>query len=654
MGNNVDILGVPVGEVTKVTPGGTSVAVRMRVPARLKIPASASALIIPPTVITDRYVELTPAYRTGPALADGGEIPLARTRTPVEFDRIVRAIDSLATSLNKDAETTGAIRDALGVAAKNLGGNGLRINRSIQGLSAAVGSLAENQDDLTGLIRSLDTLTATFAANDTTIRAFSKDVTAATAVLAANGPELDATIAALTTALTEVGDFVRRNQKSARAGIGSLCRSPCHGQRPPPRADGGPRRPAADVPEPDANGRSRAAPGQGQRPRRRQPAESGDRGATLHRPRPGTLPDRPAAAVRGARRRPASAGPVSARAGAGLAAVAVLLSACATTMQDLPRPGGNFPGPSYVVTAVFADALNLPDGAHVRVDGVEVGRVEDISTRDFRARVRIRLPLAVVLTEAATAELRMTTPLGEGFIELRPGAGKVRLADGAVLGAARTSTVANVEDMLSAASTLLTGGGLAQLRTVVTELNKAIDGRKGETKSLLASLTTFLKTFNDRTADIDRALKGLDTLSSTLVERRSTIDAALTDIAPAAELLADQTAKFTEVLARVTKLGATGKRVVERTRKDLLATLRDLEPVLDALIAVEKDIGPTLRQLVRFGEFLDSAVPGDYLTGDINLSNVTVVPEAGGASAPPVSRGVERVPDMSLRGWWSQ
>ncbi len=340
--------------------------------------------------------------------------------------------------------------------------------------------------------------------------------------------------------------------------------------------------------------------------------------------------------------------------GAGLAAAVVLSSACGTTMQDLPRPGGNVPGPSYAVTAVFADALNLPDGAHVRVDGVEIGRVEDISTRDFQARVRIRLPQAVALTETATAELRMTTPLGEGFIELSPGAGKTTLADGAILGVARTNTVANVEDMLSAASTLLTGGGLAQLRTVVTELDKAIDGRKGETKSLLASLTTFLKAFNERTADIDRTLEGLDTLSSTLIDRRSTIDAALTDIAPAAKLLADQTAKFTEVLARVTELGATGKRVVERTREDLLATLRDVEPVLDALIAVEKDIGPTLRQLVRFGKFLDAAVPGDYLTGDINLSNVTVVPEASGEAVAPPSRGAKRVPDLSLRGWWSQ
>ena len=221
-GNDVDILGVPVGWVTDVTPRGSQVEVKMRVPADMPIPASAGALIIPPSVITDRYVELTPAYTAGPAMADGAVIPLERTRTPVEFDRIIRAIDGLATSLNSDDSTTRAIRDALGVAAQNLRGNGLSVRQSVEGLSAAVGALAANRNDLTGLIRSLDTLTATFAQNDATVRAFSKNVTAATAVLADNGPELDATIGALTTALTEVADFVKKNQALAKTGVVSL------------------------------------------------------------------------------------------------------------------------------------------------------------------------------------------------------------------------------------------------------------------------------------------------------------------------------------------------------------------------------------------------------------------------------------------------
>lgn len=221
-GNDVDVLGVPVGEVTSVEPTGTSVEVRMRFPADLKVPATAGALIIPPTVITDRYVELTPVWTKGPLLGDGGVIPIERTRTPVEFDRVIRALDTLATSLGSDAKTVGAIQDALGVAAKNLKGNGARINKGILGLSATIGTLAENRNDLTSLIKSLDGLTTTFARNDKTIRAFGRNITSATEVLADNGALLAQTVDSLRVALTEVGDFARTNSGAVRTGVRDL------------------------------------------------------------------------------------------------------------------------------------------------------------------------------------------------------------------------------------------------------------------------------------------------------------------------------------------------------------------------------------------------------------------------------------------------
>lgn len=339
-------------------------------------------------------------------------------------------------------------------------------------------------------------------------------------------------------------------------------------------------------------------------------------------------------------------------ASAALATGATLLAGCGPSMLDLPLPGGSVPAPSYRISAEFANVLNLPDGARVRVDGAEVGLVERIEARGFRALVTMRLPLRVALTDAATAELRMTTPLGEGFVQIYRGRGATLLEDGAVLGIARTSTVATVEDMLTAASTLLTGGGLAQLRTVIVELNAAIDDRKGDTRSLLGSLTDFLKAFNDRTGEIDRTLYALDTLSTTLVRRRATLDAALADVAPAAKLLADQTGRFSEVLARVSDLGRTADRVVNRTRRDLLVTLRDLEPVLDAMISIEGRVGPTLRDFMRFNAFLDHAIPADYLTGDVDLANISAVPvpepgaaRRGGRVARP---GAGQVPDLGL------
>lgn len=221
-GNRVDVLGVPVGRVTKVTPQGTTVLVRMSVPADLKVPAGAQALIVPPSVITDRYVELTPAYTGGPVLAAGSLIPLERTRTPVEFDRVIHALDSLSNSLSADQRTVGAIRDALHVTAQNFAGNGDKVHRSIEGLAAALGTLSDDRQDISGLIHSLDGLTAAFARNDATVRAFSKDVTAATGLLADNAKALNDTVAALATALREVGAFATANQNAARAGIEDL------------------------------------------------------------------------------------------------------------------------------------------------------------------------------------------------------------------------------------------------------------------------------------------------------------------------------------------------------------------------------------------------------------------------------------------------
>jgi virulence factor Mce-like protein len=221
-GNHVDVLGVPIGTVKRVDPQGTTVAVTMSIPADFKVPANAGALIIPPTVITDRYVELTPVWTEGPVMADGGVIPIERTRTPVEFDRIIKALDGLANSLSSDARTVGAIQDALGVAAKNLKGNGTAINKGIAGLSTVVGTLADDRDDLTTLIRSLDGLTATFAQNDATIRRFGRNITQATKVLADNGALLNSTLESLTGALTEVKTFVTTNSGAVRTSIQDL------------------------------------------------------------------------------------------------------------------------------------------------------------------------------------------------------------------------------------------------------------------------------------------------------------------------------------------------------------------------------------------------------------------------------------------------
>ena len=82
-GSTVRVLGVPVGTVDSVQPEGSRIKVTMTLSHGIAVPARVSAVVIAPSVVADRYIQLTPAYTTGPQVADGAVIPLARTAVPV-------------------------------------------------------------------------------------------------------------------------------------------------------------------------------------------------------------------------------------------------------------------------------------------------------------------------------------------------------------------------------------------------------------------------------------------------------------------------------------------------------------------------------------------------------------------------------------------
>src|SRR5215831_20682374 len=92
-GSTVRVLGVPVGTVDSVQPQGTEVKVTMTVNSGVPVPADAKAVVVAASVVSDRYVQLTPAYTGGPQLADNAVIPVSRTAVPVEVDQIYTSIN---------------------------------------------------------------------------------------------------------------------------------------------------------------------------------------------------------------------------------------------------------------------------------------------------------------------------------------------------------------------------------------------------------------------------------------------------------------------------------------------------------------------------------------------------------------------------------
>lgn len=329
------------------------------------------------------------------------------------------------------------------------------------------------------------------------------------------------------------------------------------------------------------------------------------------------------------------AGP-STRLAAVLTTAALLTSGCGSLaggLRGVDLPGGADLGEDpYEVTIEFADVVDLVPQSLVKVDDVPVGSVAEIEVGpEWTALVTVLVNRDVRVPADALARVRTTSLLGEKFVELlapaNSGPGPL-LADEATIPLARTSRSAEVEEVLGALSMLLNGGGVAQIRTIATELNTALTGNEPEIRALLGDLDTLVGALDDRKTEITRALDEINRLSSTLVQRRDQITVALSDLGPGLAELEAQRDKLVDLLQALDRLSGVSIDVINRSREDVLADLELLRPILTKLAEAGDDL-PNSLQLLFTPPFTDAAVDafaGDYanlyVRADVDLSDV--------------------------------
>jgi virulence factor Mce-like protein len=211
-GSGVSILGIDVGDITEITALGDRVRVEMLIDDDYDIPADAQAVVLAPSLVSDRYVQFSPTYDGGPTMEDGDEVPLDRTATPVELDQVYGALDELSTALGPSgANQNGALSDLVDVGAANLDGNGEALNRTLTGFSQAVETLATNRDDLFSSLDNLQTFTTALATIDAQVGQFNDNMAAVSDLLAGEREDLAAAVQLLSQALADVAGFIEDN-----------------------------------------------------------------------------------------------------------------------------------------------------------------------------------------------------------------------------------------------------------------------------------------------------------------------------------------------------------------------------------------------------------------------------------------------------------
>lgn len=212
-GDEVRILGVPVGRIDEITPERGRVRLEFHVNEDVKVPADAKAAIVAPSLVSSRYLQLAPRYDGGPTLGDGDVIPLDRTATPVEWDEIKGQLDDLAVALGPDgANRDGALSRLLETSAPTLDGKGAAINATIHNLASAVRTLQSGSSDTFSTVRKLQVFVTALVQSDDQVGEFLARLDAVSGMLADNKHAMRSALSSLSTAVDHVGGFVRDNR----------------------------------------------------------------------------------------------------------------------------------------------------------------------------------------------------------------------------------------------------------------------------------------------------------------------------------------------------------------------------------------------------------------------------------------------------------
>ncbi|BBH16954.1 ABC transporter substrate-binding protein [Nocardioides baekrokdamisoli] len=322
---------------------------------------------------------------------------------------------------------------------------------------------------------------------------------------------------------------------------------------------------------------------------------------------------------------------------------AATLSGCSFSMESIPLPGGTNVGNDPITIKVqLADALDLVPQSSVKLNDVNVGNVKSVSLErgdqcsPGGPTVTCAVATIVVrkdtkLPSNATAAIQQTSLLGEKFVELIPPAqpSGTLMKSGDVIGWDKTGDNPEVEQVLSALSLVINGGGVAQIQTITTELNKALKGHEGQARDVLTQLNSFVGQLDAKKQVIVNALDALNRISVEANKQTATIDATLAQLPGALTSINSQRQDLVKMLNALNNLGAVGTNVIARSKTQTIAIINNLQPILENLSQTGNHFARAFSTMLTY-PFVDASVGtnpqtartlamGDYVNLDLNL-----------------------------------
>jgi phospholipid/cholesterol/gamma-HCH transport system substrate-binding protein len=247
-------------------------------------------------------------------------------------------------------------------------------------------------------------------------------------------------------------------------------------------------------------------------------------------------------------------------------------------------------------SAVFTNVSGLKGGNFVRIAGVEVGKVKDLTLhKDGTVSVDFAIDKSLTLTEGTRAAVRYENLIGDRYLSLEEGPGSVRkLPPGQTIPLERTAPALDVDALIGGFRPLFRALDPDQVNALSGELLKVFQGQGGTISSVLAQTSALTTTLAGRDELIGQVITNLNTVLGTFAERDEQFAEGLDKLS---ELVAGLAERKSDIATGTAYINAAAGSVA-----DLLTTAR--EPIKEAVTQTDRFSG----QIMADRDYVDDLV----------------------------------------------
>lgn len=234
-------------------------------------------------------------------------------------------------------------------------------------------------------------------------------------------------------------------------------------------------------------------------------------------------------------------------------------------------------------SAVFSNVSGLKGGNFVRIAGVEVGKVKDMTLhKDGTVTVDFAIDKKLTLTEGTKAAVRYENLIGDRYLSLEEGPGSTRkLQPGQTIPLARTSPALDVDALIGGFRPLFRALDPDQLNALSGQLLRVFQGQGGTISSVLAQTSALTSTLANRDKLIGEVIANLNTVLHTFSARDNQFSEGLDKLSQLVGALAERKTDITN--------GAAYINAAASSVADLLTVAR--QPIKDTVVQTERFAG---------------------------------------------------------------